>query len=287
MNRPWSAVSDSLQRSHVLGKTSLIVVLLAAYSILVIVVDRWFFDESPQFGAQLHGLLGLVLGFLLVFRTNTSYDRWWEARKLWGQLVNDSRNLAIKVACCVRTEPADKYVFGRHLADFAWALKGHLQGGRPLNELAGYRQATETPAHVPLYVVRNIYQQIESWRCADRLDGFEFWVVDRHAVALMDICGACERIQKTPIAHSHRAFIRFSIACYLLTLPWGLLEQFKLWIVPATMLLGFLLVGVELIAETIENPFGHTIDDLSLGDLCRTVESGVLEVLPAPSPEDS
>jgi len=282
MSGLWRALRTTLQGTHIFGKIFLAVATLGGYAALVIVVDGWYFDDAPTFGAQFHGLLGLVLGFLLVFRTNTSYDRWWEARKLWGQLVNDSRNLAVKVACCVRADQSDQHQLGRYLADFAWALKGHLQGGLALTELSSFRDSSDTPAHVPLYVVKQVYDQIEGWRRTDRLDGFEFWVVDRHTAALMDVCGACERINKTPIALSHRTFIRQSIALYLLTLPWGLLDQFQWWSVPVTMLLGYLLIGVELIAETIENPFGDTVDDLSLGEFCQTIEKSVNEILPAP-----
>src|SRR5438132_9527807 len=88
--------------------------------------------------AQFHGVLGLILGTLLVFRTNTSYDRWWEGRKLWVQLVNDSRNLAIKVETCVRADLADKQRLGRWLSDFAFALKGHLRGKIRLTDLPGF-----------------------------------------------------------------------------------------------------------------------------------------------------
>lgn len=283
MIRNWWATRMVPKGTHIFRKIVLTVSLLGGYAFLVVVADQWYFGHVALIGSQFHGLLGLVLGFLLVFRTNTSYDRWWEARKLWGQLVNDSRNLAVKVACCVRADQGDKFQLGRHLADFAWALKGHLQGGRPLTELSSYRDSTDRPVHVPMYVVKQIYDQIEGWRCTDRLDGFEFWVVDRHTAALMDVCGACERIQKTPIAIAHRSFIRQAIALYLITLPWGLLEHFQLWVVPVTMLLGYLLIGVELIAEAIENPFGDTVNDLSLDEICQTVEKSVLEILPAPA----
>lgn len=284
MIRSWWSAVTTFHRTHILLKASAAVLALGCYAALLVVAAHRFPEDVPMFGAQLHGLLGIVLGFLLVFRTNTSYDRWWEARKLWGQLVNDSRNLAIKVACCVRTDDQDKHRLARHLADFAWALKGHLQGGLKLRDLSGFRDSSDQPTHVPIYVVRRLYEQLETWRQTDRLDGFEFWVVDLHASSLMNICGACERILKTPIAPSHRRFIRQSIALYLLTLPWGLLDTLNVWVVPVTMLLGYLLIGVELIAETIENPFGHTVDDLSLNEICQGIENSVCEILPAPPP---
>ncbi|MFO0871726.1 MAG: bestrophin family ion channel [Pirellulales bacterium] len=280
MYKPWLTVLVYFHRAPVFRRTALAVVGLGLYAAAVTLLDRLLLPNVVTVGAQFHGMLGLVLGLLLVFRTNTSYDRWWEARKLWGQLVNDSRNLAIKVAACVRADAADKHRLGRCLADFAWGLKGHLQGGQPLQDLAGFRQATERPAHVPVHVATKIYEHVERWRRTGQLDGFEFWVVDQHTAALMHICGACERIQRTPIAFSHLWFVRQAIALYVVTLPWGLVEQFGAWTIPFTMLLSYLLIGVELIAEAIEDPFGHSDDDLRLDEICQGIERSVGDILP-------
>ena len=110
-----------------------------------------------------HGLLGLVLGMLLVFRTNTSYDRWWEGRKLWGQLVNDTRNLAIKVQTCVRADPADKQRIGLWLTGFAVALKDHLRGQADTSKIRGFaNRPGRQPQHVPAYISASIYEQFEA-----------------------------------------------------------------------------------------------------------------------------
>src|ERR1041385_603392 len=159
---------------------------LAAYAAIVVLIDRWLAIAVPPQVVQFHGFLGLILGTLLVFRTNTSYDRWWEGRKLWGQLVNDSRNLAIKVQTCVRADAADKQRLGRWLCDFALALKGHLRGGVRLADLPGFATATNAhpPAHVPAYVSECIYEQFEAWRQSDQLGGFELLFLDQHAASL-------------------------------------------------------------------------------------------------------
>jgi putative membrane protein len=283
MFKPVWTLLVAFRSSPVFGSLALAVLGVGLYSALVVFIDQKWFGHFVLISAQLHVLLGLVLGLLLVFRTNTSYDRWWEARKLWGQLVNDSRNLAIKVATCVRTDESDKHRLGVYVSTFAWALKDNLQGGRPLQSHAAFRDAVEQPRHVPIFLAGRIYEHVERWRQTGKLDGFEFWVVDQHLMALMNVCGACERILKTPIAFSYLWFIRQAIAVYLATLPWGLVESFGYWSVPATMLLGYLLIGVELLAESIENPFGDSIDDLSLDAICQTIERDVAEVLPPPA----
>src|SRR6185436_8316486 len=119
MVSPWVAAITSFHNTPIFGRIWVAVAAVTGYAALIVLLERFLFtgmNIRPEF----HGFLGLILGTLLVFRTNTSYDRWWEGRKLWGQLVNDSRNLAIKVQTCVRADAEAKQRLGRWLIDFAW-----------------------------------------------------------------------------------------------------------------------------------------------------------------------
>lgn len=283
MFRPWVAVLTSLHSTPIAARIWGAVAVSAIYAVLVSWIEYTFFDELITLGSQFHAVLGLVLGTLLVFRTNTSYDRWWEGRKLWGQLVNDSRNLAIKVETCVQADEPEKDQLGQWLIDFAYALKGHLRGGIQLAQLPGFETITERPQHVPAYLSEKIYDQLERWRQADEIGGFELLFLDQHASSLMNICGACERIQKSPISISYRWFIRQSIAIYLVTLPWGLVKDFDWWTIPVMALITYFMLGVEMIAEEIEDPFGDHEDDLKLDDICRTIERSVKEIMNDPT----
>jgi len=281
MFRPWVTVVTSFHNTPIFGRIWVTVAAIAAYSAAVVLFERYTQLYVTVVGATFHGFLGLVLGTLLVFRTNTSYDRWWEGRKLWGQLVNDCRNLAIKVETCVRADLADKQRLGRWLSDFALALKGHLRGKIRLNDLAGFanERPNPEPIHIPAYISSRIYDQIEAWRQADQLGGFELLFLDTHAASLMNVCGACERIQKSPISLSYRWFIRQSIAIYLLTLPLGLVQSLGWWSVVAVTVLSYFMIGIEMIAENIEDPFGLDEDDLMLDDICNNIERSVTSIL--------
>lgn len=281
MIRSWVGVLASFHLTPVFGRLWFGVIAISVYAALVVAFARLYLGPEQTFGAAYHGFLGLVLGLLLVFRTNTSYERWWEGRKLWGQLVNDSRNLAIKVRTCVCTTAAEKQQLGAWLVAFAFALKDHLRGGARLRDLPGFHDAGSEPPHVPAYVSAQIYQQLETWRQANQLGGFELLFLDEHAAALMNICGACERIKKSPISPSYRWFIRQLIAVYLLTLPWGLLDSLGYWAVAAVGMLSYFMIGLELIAEEIEDPFGESEDDLMLDDRCATIQGSVTGILSA------
>jgi ion channel-forming bestrophin family protein len=284
MVRPWVDVLTSIHNTPIFGRIWVTVAALAGYAGLVELLASYLALEVTMVGAQFQGFLGLVLGLLLAFRTNTSYDRWWEGRRLWGQLINDIRNLAIKVQTCVRAEAADKQRLGRWLCDFALALKGHLRGGVRLADLPGFGSSVAAqPAHVPAYISAKIYQQFETWRQNDQLGGFELLFLDQHAASLMNVCGACERIQKSPISLSYRWFIRQSIAIYMLALPWGLAQTFGWWTIPTVAMLGYFMIGVEMIAEAIEDPFGVDEDDIRLDELCHTIERSVAGILSEPS----
>jgi putative membrane protein len=253
--------------------------LLTLYATGVAAIDAFFAYNTSIITPAFHTLLGALLGMLLVFRTNTAYDRWWEGRKLWGQLVNECRNFAVKIETCVKAEPRDKREIASRLWAFALALKNHLRGVGSLQQLPTFEHATDRPKHIPAYVAKQIYERLERWRQAEQLGGFELLFVDRHAAALLDICGGCERIRNTPISSSYRRFIRHAIAIYLLTLPWGLVDQFHWWLIPITALVSYVMVGVEVLAEDVEEPFGTGADDLKLDDLCATIERSVGEIV--------
>jgi len=286
MFRPWVTVLTSFHNTPIFGRIWVTVAAMAIYASAIVVLERATNLYITSVGATFHGFLGLVLGTLLVFRTNTSYDRWWEGRKLWGQLVNDSRNFAIKIETCVRADLADKQRLGRWLIDFAFALKGHLRGKIRLADLPGFANITipQQPVHVPAYISARIYDQIEAWRQSDQLGGFELLFLDSHAASLMNVCGACERIQKSPISLSYRWFIRQSIAIYLLTLPLGLVQSLGWWTVVAVAMLSYFMIGIEMIAENIEDPFGMDEDDIMLDDICHNIEKSVTQILSDQTP---
>jgi len=255
------------------------VLLLAVYTLGISYVD-WLLDDAIKVSPAAHAALGTILGLLLVVRTNTAYDRWWEGRKLWGQLVNELRNLAVKAQATVRVDAAAKRDFGRMLVNFARALKEHLRDGALIQHLTMYVRLDEpaAPTHIPLDIALRIRQRIFEWRREGFIDGFEELMFDPHARALMEVCGACERIRRTPVIPSYRAFTLQSIYLYLLTLPWALVDQLGWYAAPAISIIAYFMLGLEVVAEDAAEPFGHTQDDLLLDDICRTLEASIEEV---------
>lgn len=238
------------------------------------------YKTFADFPPDLHAVLTLVLGCLLVFRTNTAYSKWWEARKLWGSLVNTSRNMAVKVADLVRGGNDELVKFRTEIVAFADSMKYHLRDSETsrVQRLRGFEDCEDSPQHVPAYIVTRMYEELGHWKANGFIDGDELRVLDREARLFLEICGGCERIRNTRIAHSYRAFARQCVFLYLVTFPWGIVNTFHWWTVPITGIVTYFMLGLELVAEDVEEPFGVGDDDLDLDGLCMTIERSVREI---------
>lgn len=232
----------------------------------------------------MHSILGFAISMLLVFRTNTAYDRWWEGRKLWGQLVNTSRNLALKIAAHVPMNDANsRSLFARSIALFAHELRLHLQlektrlalDGRPHPEIPDFDRSK----HVPAQVVGVMQQRLLSLHRAGTLSGEQLIVLDRELRQFMEICGACERIKNTPIPYSYSTFIKKFVVIYVLTLPLGFAFTLGYIAIPVTMFIFYVMASLELIAEEIEDPFGKDANDLPMERLATQIKGNVEEIL--------
>jgi ion channel-forming bestrophin family protein len=228
--------------------------------------------------------VGAVFGLLLVFRTNSAYDRWWEGRRLWGQLVNESRNLAMKVQAFVNVPESEKVLIGEQIVSFAYALKHHLRDSRPAKNLPGVTPIVMIPQsyHLPAQVALQIHETVRRWQKRQNIDVHMIQLLDKHLAGFMDVSGACERIKTTPLAVSYRAFMRQGIALNLLLLPWYLGTQLEFWFsLPLVLVAAYYLIGLELIAEAIEDPFGVDGDDLPLDEICANLQKVVTEIMSA------
>jgi putative membrane protein len=254
-------------------------VILVAYSLLVNVIVNVEQLSHIEWGAESTVLNGLVLGFLIAFRNNSAYDRWWEARKLWGQLINETRNLCLKVRVLNGVEATEREAIGRLVGCFAQALKDHLRRRDGSDEPLPSQEPAENRVHQPSRLAGAIYEILSNGHRQGRFDGWTLLWLDGEVKSLMEICGACERIRNTPLSASYRALLRHGIAIYLAVAPFYLIEDTGLAGCPMFILAAYFLMGIELVAEEIEEPFGDGGDNLPLERYCATIEASVLEIL--------
>lgn len=242
-----------------------------------------FSDIEPRLHSGVFSLIGVVLSILLVFRTNTAYDRWWEGRKLWGALVNHARQLAILLQSAMPAQDDEsRAFFARHIANFCIALKEHLRSGANLDELLLADHEKEKllrSAHVPNALATLIFERIQLIYKAGTFSDADLINLQQHHHAFVDVLGACERIKKTPIPFSYSVYIKVIILLYGLMLPFGFYLDLSFYTIPLTMFIFFTMLGLELMAEEIEEPFGLDCNDLPTGQIANTIKSNVFEIL--------
>jgi len=252
--------------SRTLGYVALMAIAVGMYSLLPIVKEATSYRDIGDIPSDMHASLSLILGCLLVFRTNTAYNRWWEARTLWGTLVNTERNLAVKLTTLVDLNEGDRNFLKVSLSQFPHQLMVHLRSPRA------------SATHIPINNVRKIYDWMGQERKTGKLDAVAVRVIDMELAKLLEVCGACERIARTPFIHSYRVFVRQCIAIFLFSFPWGIAQDFQWWTVPLTIIVSYFMLGMEVVAENVEEPFGLDEDDLDLEGMCKTVEQSMHEV---------
>lgn len=261
-------------------RLDLSVIVVAVYTLLVEAVLSQLPHRPPKWIGELSVVNAVLLGVLLGFRNREAYERWWEGRKLWGQLINDSRNLALKAVTYANPPADERRRLGVLIAGFAVALKLHLRGDqKKLREVTGFEGETADPVHVPAHLAGRVFDLLKRWKAGGTISDIEFLALDPHARALMDVCGACERIRSTPVPLSYRSLLRHGTVLYLLSAPWFMATEFGYWAVIVVSLMAYFLLGTELTAEDVEEPFGRDADDLALGRYCETIRASCAEVL--------
>jgi len=230
-----------------------------------------------------HSLLGFVISMLLVFRTNTAYDRWWEGRRLWGSLVNNSRNLAMKLAAMLPEDAAEHRRFFRVIIPtYAFILKNHLRQKKAkpelfdtLEELRGLQYDKHMPNQLSALMIKRVNDLYKK----GILSGDQLIVLNAELQSFTDICGGCERIRNTPIPYSYNTFIKKFIFFYVMTLPIGYAFNLGYYVIPVVAFVFYVLASLELIAEEIEEPFGTDENDLPATNIVEGIQRHIEELL--------
>ncbi|MBL6449533.1 hypothetical protein JMN32_24690 [Fulvivirga sp. 29W222] len=260
----------------------LIFMLIYTFIIAYFILD--YFKLNFVSTTAVHSLLGIVLGLFLVFRVNSAYDRWWEGRKLWGLLVNNTRNLAAKVSAFVPdNDAASRGFFAQMIPNFVVAMKEHLRKGVNLNDLDivedDFLKRLKGKEHIPNMISLMLYERVNKLYKGKVLTGEQLFVIDKEIKEFSDILGGCERIKNTPIPYSYSMYIKKFIFTFTVTLPFAFITEFGYWTIPIVLLIFFILVSVELIAEEIEDPFGGDTNDLPIDELAEKIKNNVREIL--------
>lgn len=281
--KDWLSYIFLFHKSDTFRQLIPMMLLIGIYAggIAYLELEYWKLSENSNVKNLnlMHTTVGFVLSLLLAYRTNTAYDRWWEGRKQWGLLVNNSRNLAIKLSAYL-TDENDRLFFRKAIPVYASILSKHLTNeevGKALYE--GLDLEIDQHKHRPNQVAKMIFQKANDLYESAKISGDQFYIINRELQSFADVCGACERIKNTPIPYSYSSFIKKFIFFFIMTLPFGFVFSLGYYVIPVVVFIFYVLSSLELIAEEIEDPFGSDANDLPTAKLALNIKKHVEEIL--------
>lgn len=259
--------------------------IVALYSTLISFLEQNYLTEYAGMFNQVtsfFGFIGFAFSMLLVFRINSAYDKWWEGRKMWGALVNNSRNFALKIQAFI---PDNAQLVKDELFDWMTAypssLRYHLRDEQEVDilpiseEMKGKIRKKD---HIPNAIAGEMYCTLKQLKNQGTISEEELLSLDKEVKALTDITGACERIKNTPIPYSYNMFLKRLIVIFILLTPFAFVKSLDYWSVLVSVLVFYIFVGLEYISEEIEEPFGTDNNDLPTDDLAAKIAENISEI---------
>jgi putative membrane protein len=280
-SKDWFTFIFHIHKADTFRKLWPLMLGVAAFSAFLAYLELNFFKISENNYVKnigmMHSLLGFVISMLLVFRTNTSYDRWWEGRRLLGELTNVSRNLALKLKA-LRLSEEDIEFFNYGIPKYAFALKEHLREKQYFGKNS-FLIEIDGGKHIPNQVAASLSSRVFSLNTSGQITGEQLIILCSDLTRFTDICGGCERIRRTPIPFSYSTFVKKFLFMYVITLPVGWVFSLGYIVVIVVPFILYVLASLELIAEEIEDPFGMDANDLPVDDICNNIEKHIGEIL--------
>jgi len=281
--RIWITYIFTFHRADSFRKLFPFVLLIAAYSGVIAYFEIEYFELEENSHVRnlsiIHTTLGFVISLLLAYRINSAYDRWWEGRKLWGSLVNNSRNLAIKLSVILKDEK-DLAYFRKLIPAYASMLNKHLKDEEiTMSLFEDVDLVINHHKHRPNQIAKMLFQKINDLYNSHKITGDQLIILNSEIQSFTDICGACERIKNTPIPYSYSTFIKKFIFLFVLTLPYAYVFTLGYYVVPVVSFVFYVLASIELISEEIEEPFGYDDNDLPTTKIASNIKKHIEELI--------
>ncbi len=264
--------------------------LVLAASLLALAWHTWHPASSLRLDLHLDSrpfsLIGIALAIFVGFRNTASYDRFWEGRKLWGALLNDTRSLARQASSLTTLAADDQRVRGfvMLLVSFTYSLKHQLRSSddrSDLNRLLPPVLADRISAaeYRPAMVLVLLGETLRQWRDDGVVSEWMAARIDEKLSSLADVVGGCERLSNTLIPFSYDVLLHRTVYFYCLLLPFGLVSTVGIFTPVIAVFVGYAFMALNAIASELEEPFGVAPNDLALDAMSRTIERSLREML--------
>ncbi len=257
-----------------------IMVVIAVYALVVVYFDK----NTTKFAkidalnlGQFHLIFSFILGILVSFRINSTFNRWWEGRILWGGIVNNCRNLGLKFENFVGLKNYPE--FYQYLQVLPVMMKLHLRKDvlaieRELAQLG----VKEKINHPVVFIAQQMYAILNRLRDEEKIRFEQYMAMDVHLANLIDLLGGCERIANTGIPAAFAFFIKQGLLFYALIFPFGWVDEFGYLIIPLILMIVYTLLGLEILSEELEDPFGCDENDLPLDMITNNIGNNLRQI---------
>lgn len=267
-----------------LNRTWRRLLVVTATAIIVTVLHERYKVFTSSLSPVPFSLIGLALGIFLGFRNNTSYDRFWEGRKLWGALVNMSRSVTRQIHTLVDTDEDIRRELTYRMLAYVHGLRLHLRDIADESDLEELLPADEvkslaTESNRPNAIAHRLGERFRALYDDGAIHAMHLPALDASLTRLLDIQGGCERIKSTPIPFSYNVLMHRIVGVYCFALPFGLVATLHSATPYVVAMVAYAFFGLDAVGEQIEEPFGLDVNDLPLDGLCTTIEINLRERL--------
>jgi ion channel-forming bestrophin family protein len=264
--------------------------LIFCISVIAVASTEHILKLTVKLSPTPFSLIGIALAVFLGFRNNASYDRWWEARKLWGQLLNESRSMTRQALTLPREslDPADIREFIQVLGTLPHALRHQLRKTDPAEDLktrlpALLLERVMTARYRPAALMLWLGEWVQRHARAGVIDPMAVLAFDRNLNGLSDVIGGCERIVSTPLPFAYSVMIHRTVYFFCASLPFGLVDSIGIFTPLFSVFVAYTFMAHEAIASQIEEPFGTDDNDLALTVMSAMIEDAVRDLLGEPT----
>lgn len=257
-------------------------------AIVLTILQHYLKAPLPSLTATPFSILGMAISIFLGFRNNTAYNRFWEARTLWGRLINTSRDFARQILTLINTQAPAAAAFREDVVmatvAYAHSLRHHLRGTDPFPDISERLTKDEvawlrTQNNVAIAICHLLGRRLAYAREQGWVRPEATLVLEGSLSSLTDVQGGCERIRNTPVPATYTLLSHHIVLFFCYLLPLGILDAAKVLTPVVVFLVSYALFGLDALGEEITEPFGNDPHDLPLEGLCATIESNLKQIL--------
>ncbi len=275
---------------YVFGKVKIELVIILVYSLAIAVIHEWFLEVPISIPLAVPAVLGTVISLLLGFRSNQAYDRWWEARQVWGAIVNDSRTLARQVLNFTESQYEEDMVHQwrqrmvRRQIAWCYSLGQSLRRMNSVNGLDKYLSKRELDVlsrfnNVPMALLDQHGKDLRRALEEGYINRYQQMEIDKTLTRLCDAMGKCERIKNTVFPSTYSLYIHFSLLLFIAMLPFGVIDYFGFLEVPLVVAISASFLLIEKMAIHLQDPFENKPTDTPMTAIAGTIERDLKQLM--------